>query len=159
MSRLMTATVAAAAVASGIVAPACSSGDGAGPAGTGSPQLAVARTQSVEVDGITVEVTWLEPDAGGVDIDLGGYAPDEHVFLNVVLDTHSGDLNEIDVEQAVELRQGGVTWEPEEWISESDDSHHRAGVLVFPHELEDGAVTLALDLDGKQAELTWQEPP
>ena len=48
---------------------------------------------------------------------------------------------------------------PEAWISLSDDSHHRGGVLVFKRTEADGPVELTLDLGDEEVSLRWESPP
>ena len=87
------------------------------------------------------------------------YSLDDFVLVSVSLDTHSGDLGEIDIEQATSLRQGGQQVSAQTWISTSDDSHHREGVLVFPRRLEDGPVELLLKVGDGEVSLVWEGVP
>ena len=138
---------------------ACSSGGGSRETGDG-PTDAAPVTQSVEVDGVTAEVTWLTAgDVGEVDADLSAYPPDGFVLLDVKLDTHSGDLTSIDFEREAALRQDGSKTRPEKWVSVSDDSHHREGVLVFPRRLEDGPAELTIQMDDDELVLLWEATP
>ena len=118
-------------------------------------------TRSAEAGGVTVEATWLtEATVGAVDADLTAYPPDEYVIIELKLDTHSGDLNEIDLEREAALKQGGTMLEPEAWLSLGDDSHHREGVLVFPLNGESGPADLTLSLsDDEEVALVWESPP
>lgn len=67
-----------------------------------------------------------------------GHPPD-HVGFLVSLDTHSGSLLGNDLVALTELRddRGSATqalgWEPQ-----SEDSHHRSGMLYFPRSLSEG---------------------
>lgn len=145
-----------------VLAMACSSGGDGRPAGTAAPDAASEDlTRSAEAGGVTVEATWLtKTTAGEVDADLTAYPPDEYVLIELKLDTHSGDLNEIDLEREAALKQGGTTLEPETWLSLSDDSHHREGVLVFPLNIESGPADLTLSLsDDEEVALVWESPP
>ena len=138
---------------------ACSSGGGSRETGAG-PTDAAPVTQSVEVDGVTVEVTWLTlGDVVEVDADLSAYPPDRFALLDVKLDTHSGDLMSIDMEQAATLKQGETQLQPEAWMSVSDDSHHREGVLVFPRRLDDGPVELTIQMDDEELVVLWEATP
>lgn len=76
---------------------------------------------------------------GGVEIEvtLGGpraakYETDRYTVFLVAFTTHSGDLSGYDLVVLSELRAGGKTLKAVRWVSISDDSHHRAGALVFP---------------------------
>jgi len=117
-------------------------------------------TQSAEAGGVTVEATWLTADdAGNVDADLSGYPPERFDLFHVKLDTHSGDLSSIDMEQAARLTEGGRAETPDAWLSIDEDSHHREGVLVFAREASEGGVTLSVDIGGQTVTLAWQTQP
>lgn len=134
-----------------LLAAACSS------AGGGEPSASSDLAQKGEAAGITVEATWLMEDAlSGVEADLSRYPLDDFALLTIVLDTHSGDLTDIDMEQATSLRQGEEELRPQAWLSTSDDSHHRAGVLVFPRRLKDGPVELLFAHEEHQMALRWE---
>ena len=122
---------------------------------------AVGLARSAEAGGVTVEATWLtEATVGAVDADLTAYPPGKYVLIELTLDTHSGDLNEIDLQREAALKQDGLTLEPETWLSLSDDSHHREGVLVFPLNGESGPADLTLSLgDDEEVALVWESPP
>jgi hypothetical protein len=149
--------IAAAAVA--LLAAACSSGGGesenesgdTGPAG-------VDLTATAEEGGITVEAEWLL-DLGAADSDLSAYPADEFIAVDITLDTHSGDLGSIDMAESSQLRQGDVTLAPEAWIDVNDDSHHREGILVFPREVEEGAVEIVVNLPDGAVSLRWDGIP
>ena len=139
------------------VALACSSGGGGTGEGASSDD---DRTRVTETDGITVEARWLtEAELADVDVDLKPYSPDAFALLELTLDTHSGDLKEIDLPSAATLRQGPAGEAAEAWVSESDDAHHRSGVLVFPRPSENGPVELALSIAGNAVALLWETPP
>ena len=57
------------------------------------------------------------------------------------------------------LRQGRAEDLPEAWVSRSNDSHHRAGVLVFPRSLGAGPVELAIALGDEGVVLSWDAVP
>jgi len=107
-----------------------------------------------------VEGTWLIDEAlGEVNADLSAYPPDGFVLVEIAFTTHSGDLTEIDMEQASGLKQGDQAAAPVAWISLSDDSHHREGILVFERTEADGPVELGLDLGDEEVSLLWESPP
>jgi hypothetical protein len=143
-----------------LLAAACSNGfsgepDSTGGAG-GGPQL----TSIAEAGGVTVEGTWLtEQDLEGVDADVAAYPVEEFVLVEIQFTTHSGDLGQIDMEKATALRQGEADLRPADWIIVSDDSHHRAGVLVFPRDLERGPVELTIEIGNEQLALRWEAAP
>lgn len=95
----------------------------------------------------------------GLDADVSQYPPDAFVLMELKLDTHSGDLKEIDLPSAATLRQGPAGEAAEAWVSESDDAHHRSGVLVFPRPSQNGPVKLALSIAGEAVVLRWETPP
>ena len=153
----------ASALGAALLAAACSSGGGSElsePDGEGQPAAGEELTRVSETGGVTVEATWLmEGDLSGVDTDLTRYPLEEFVVVEISLDAHSGDLNEIEMERAATLRQGGSELPPEAWVSVSDDSHHRAGVLVFPRNLRDGPVELILTVGDDDVALLWEAAP
>ncbi len=143
-----------------LIAAACSSGDAGNPDPADSPGVPAQLTQSAEAGGITVEATWLTGDnADRVKADLTSYPFTEFVALDIKLDTHSGDLESVNMEQSAGLEQAATASPPQAWVSVNDDSHHREGVLVFRRELKDGPVTLAIDLGGQQVQLLWSTQP
>lgn len=75
--------------------------------------------------GVDVEVTFGGPQAAS-------YASDRYTVFVVAMNTHSVDLSVYDMVQISELRSGGRRLRPLRWVSTSDDSHHRAGLLIFP---------------------------
>lgn len=100
---------------------------------------------------MAVEGTWLTAkELDGLDADVAAFRLDEFVLVKIQFTTHSGDLNRIDMEQAATLRQGEAAEQPTGWISLSDDSHHRAGVLVFSRRLEGGPVELTIALGDEE---------
>ena len=158
----------AAAVGVALLAVACSKGTGPSlpaaqtpvNAGSAQPQAGEELSRTGEAGGVTVEATWLTESAlSEVDADLSRYPLDDFVLLEVKLDTHSGDLNEIDMEREPALRQGGAELSPQAWVSVSDDAHHREGVLVFAREMKDGPLELALGIGDKEVALLWEAAP
>ena len=125
-----------------------------------TPTPGADLTRTSEAGGITVEGTWLtEPELDGLDADLTAYPLDEFVLVEIAFTTHSGDLNKVDMEQAVTLSEGGADIRPEAWVSLSDDSHHRGGVLVFERTETDGPVELTVDLGDEKVALVWEVIP
>ncbi|MDP2673851.1 MAG: hypothetical protein Q8Q00_02980 [Dehalococcoidia bacterium] len=145
-----------------VLAVACGGGRGGGGGDDrATPTPGAALTRSAEAGGITVEGTWLtEPELDGLDADLTAYPLDEFVLVEIAFTTHSGDLNKVDMEQAATLSGDGEDIRPEAWISLSDDSHHREGVLVFERTEAEGPVELTVELgDDEEVALTWESPP
>ena len=142
-----------------LIALACSSG-GSEPGTGDGPAAGEDLTRTSETDGITVEARWLtEAELTDLDADLSQYPLDAFVLLELKLDAHSGDLNEIDLQDGAMLRQGQAEEPPEAWMSESDDSHHREGILVFPRQLETGPVQLVLRIGEEEVVLLWEAAP
>jgi len=136
-----------------LLAVACSGGDGGQTDDEG-------LTQTADADGVTVEGTWLTAGSlGSVDADLTSYPLDEFVLVEVQFTTHSGDLNEIDMERASGLKQGDEAAAPVAWVSLSDDSHHREGILVFQRAGREGPAELTLDLGNDEVALLWEAVP
>lgn len=142
-------------VAVALLAAACSSG-----ADSGGPTGSVGRSQEAEAAGVSVDATWLDPEAAAkAEVDLSAYPSDEFVLLEVGFSTHSGDLNEIDMEKEARLQWGAETLGPERWLSISDDSHHRQGILVFQRREAGGPVKLVIGVKGEELTLTWPSEP
>lgn len=158
MSRLALVAAIAAALAA-LLAAACSGGGGSdGPAGEKDANSGLTRT--AEAGGVTVKATWLTAESlDGVDADLASFPLEEFVLVEIDFTTHSGNLNQIDMEQASSLRQDGADIKPARWISLSDDSHHRAGIQVFPRNLEDGPVELTIEIGDEELALDWEAAP
>ena len=135
-------------------------GGGGGGADRASPTPGADLTRSAKAGGITVEGTWLTaPELDGVEADLTTYPLDEFALVEIAFTTHSGDLNKVDMEQGATLIEDGAEIRPEAWISLSDDSHHRAGVLVFKRAQARGPVELGLNLGDEKVSLLWESPP
>lgn len=82
---------------------------------------------AVEIAVIYVTPKYLR--SGG---EAAKYEPDRYSVFLVSMNTHSVDLSRYDMAQVSELRAGGQTLRALRWVSTSDDSHHRAGALIFP---------------------------
>lgn len=102
-------------VAGGIAgcASAPSTAPGASSLPSAAPTLDVQRNES---GGITVEAAWAGP-AAGADLD-------------VTLDTHSVDLDAVDLADATLRNDRGDVLTPEPWTAPKG-GHHRTGVLSF----------------------------
>jgi len=121
-----------------LAAAACSGGDDEGATQTGGP---IKLIQSDSQGGVQIDVTWVTPDTlGKLDSEKArSYGLDDYVLLEVKFTTHSGDLSRLDLTGLSAIRVGGQEYAPQAWESISDDSHHRAGVLVFVKKAPDGA--------------------
>lgn len=86
-------------------------------------------TQRVEGGNVTVAVTW------------GGSSADP--IFDITLDTHSVDLDRIDLSQLAVLRVDGLEVQPVSWDAPKG-SHHRAGTLTFPATAPDGDALIHL---------------
>ncbi|MEK7247699.1 MAG: hypothetical protein AAB092_04420 [Chloroflexota bacterium] len=158
MSRRFLVLSALGLLVVGLLAAACSSGSDAG--NTGPTDDGADLTRTAEADGITVDATWLtEESAADVDADLSAYPLDRFVAVKIAFTTHSGDLNKIAMEEAATLQTRTETLQPEAWVSLSDDSHHREGVVVFSGGPETGSVELLLELEGGEVSLQWETIP
>ncbi|MCL4368290.1 MAG: hypothetical protein M1337_03865 [Actinobacteria bacterium] len=84
---------------------------------------------------VLVDATILVPGALAQDSSLAPFAsdldPKKELGIALRFTTHSGDLKGIDMVAAGELETPAGARKPVRWVSESDDSHHRAGTLVF----------------------------
>ena len=141
------------------LAVACGGGGGGGD-DRATPTPAADLTRTAEAGGITVDGTWLVAEGlGEVDADLSAYPLDGFVLVEIAFTTHSGDLNKVDMEEASGLKQGGEAATPAAWVSLSDDSHHRGGVLVFERTETDGPVELTVDLGDEKVALVWEVIP
>ncbi len=97
----------------------------AGPAGADS------LTQTSEGGQVTIAATWEGEAAGPV--------------FDVALNTHSVDLDGIDLAQSADLRaDNGVEVKPAAWEAPKG-GHHRSGVLTFPTTTPDGKPLIAKD--------------
>ena len=101
-------------------------GDGDGSAG----DVASGTTQRVEGGNVTVAATW-KGLAGGPVFDIA-------------LDTHSVDLDGIDLLQLAVLRVDGVEVQPVSWDAPKG-GHHREGTLAFPEKSADGRTLIGAD--------------
>ena len=126
--------LAGAATAVGLLVAAC---------GSATPQVAVPAasqnagstaaggsqaTQSNEGGQVTIDVTWSGVGAGPV--------------FQVVMNTHSVDLDAVDLRQLVTLRvDGGAALQPAGWDAPKG-GHHRSGTLTFPASTADGSPTI-----------------
>ena len=156
MRRLATLT----ALVVALLAAACSRGFSGEPDSTGERGEGPQLTSIAEAGGVMVEGTWLtEQDLEGLDADVAAYPMEEFVLVEIQFTTHSGDLGQIDMEQAAALRQGEADERPARWLSLSDDSHHRSGILAFPRNLEDGPVELTIDIGDEELALHWEAAP
>lgn len=127
----------------------------AGP-GTSSPGEAKwKRTDSTGP--VTVEATLLDPGT-----------PTDRIRVEIVLDTHSAELDGYKLESLTMLRTDtGKVVQPLAFESPSGSGHHRKGILVFPGKeaggpLLSGAKTVELlvrDVGGvKERSLRWSLP-
>lgn len=146
--------VAIALVLAVLVSLACSSGGG----GPGASPAATGYARTASAGGVDVKAAWLSADSLAQD-DLGAYPPQDYVFLELKLDTHSGDLSSINLVGSAGLDTARGVLRPEAWVPREDGSHHRDGVLVFRRPDIAGAVTLSLKLESGAVELAWDGLP
>ena len=110
----------------------------------------------------------LTPGALKEDASLGEMAaqfdPATELGFMVVLDTHSGDLSQLDLVALSTLGAPDGDHQAVRWVTESDSGHHRSGMLVFDRGGLDlsapGALTLTVrDVAGVPSRtLTWRLP-
>lgn len=107
----------------GLVA-GCSSGVVAGGQGAGTKTNASASptaslVQSSEGGSVTIQLTWLNQQKTAVVFDVS-------------MDTHSVDLDRIDLGKLATLKDdGGTTYQATSWNAPAG-GHHRSGTLTFP---------------------------
>lgn len=97
----------------------CAAGPSTVPAsGTAMPSLSGAApgTQRDEGGAVTVEAAWAGPEAGAM--------------FDVTLETHSVDLDALDLSDATLRNDRGDTLAAEPWAA-AKGGHHREGTLVF----------------------------
>jgi hypothetical protein len=105
-----------------VLSAACSSP--AQPASSGS----AATTQTSDAGQVTIAVTWAGPSGGAV--------------FEVVMDTHSVDLDGVDLGQLAVLRTDqSREVRPVGWEAPTG-GHHRRGTLSFPTTAPDGSPLL-----------------
>ena len=103
-------------VALAVALSACSpSVGGSSPVGTGSNQTS-GSIQTSEGGQVTAMVRWAGPSAGAV--------------FDVKLDTHSIDLDALDLANAVLRNDRGDTMTARQWAA-AMGGHHREGTLTF----------------------------
>jgi len=104
------------------------------PAAAAPAPAAYTRTHSG--GGVEVKATYAPPEYFAAANDARGaqrFKPGEQIVFLLTFDTHSGDLTRYDVMRNIRLRTGpGQEYAPIRWEPISDDSHHRAGALIFP---------------------------
>ena len=143
-----------------LVVPLAAACGGGGGADRAAPTAGADLTRTAEAGGITVDGTWLTAEGlGEVDADLSAYPLDGFVLIEIAFTTHSGDLSKVDMEQAAALSEDGADTRPEAWISLSDDSHHRAGVLAFKRTQAEGSAKVTLALGDNEVALVWEVIP
>ena len=86
------------------------------PAVSGSSELAASATQTSEGGQVTVVATWIGPAAGAL--------------IDIALDTHSVDLDALDLADATLRNDRGETLTARPWAAPKG-GHHREGALTF----------------------------
>lgn len=142
--QTQTAPATAAAGNTGVPSGEASPSNGEG-SGNPSPNPLVAQDQGE--GGVKVMGALLTPEAVRQDASLaepaGQLDPDKEIGVLITFETHSGDLSTLDLTALSTLRSPAGDHKAVRWISESDSSHHRSGVLVFERD------DLDLGADGK----------
>ena len=88
----------------------------AGPVASGSPESADPATQRNEGGQVTAVATWTGPAVG--------------VVFDITLDTHSIDLDQLDLVDATVRNDRGETLTARPWAAPAG-GHHREGILTF----------------------------
>ena len=148
---------------------ACGSQGGASSRDRGTTPPAGASAGLTQKDGgeggVTVTATWATQEHLKADGKLakaaGRYDPASYVIFHLALDTHSGDLGRYNLAQLASLQASGAGPQASEaWVSLSNDSHHREGLLIFPKLAGAREVELSLkDLAGiPLRQFRWSVP-
>jgi hypothetical protein len=95
---------------------ACSGAGGTPSPATAAPSTPVGVTETNEAGMVTVEATWSGPASGAT--------------FDVKLDTHSVDLDAVDLSNAVLRNDRGESLVPKPWVAPKG-GHHREGNLSF----------------------------
>lgn len=86
--------------------------------------------------GVSIEVTFMAPayfQAFSNPSEAQKYELQKYLVFRISLDTHSIDLSKYDMRKITFLRDDkGYLYSAVLWIPQSDDSHHRAGIITFP---------------------------
>ena len=133
-------TLAAVILPLTLLISACSSASSAASAPASSPSEPASpasdSTRTSEGGQVTAVVDWTGPDAGAV--------------FEVTLDTHSVDLDALDLSDAVLRNDRGETLSAQPWAAPKG-GHHREGALTFEGDAApffDGATWVELVLTG-----------
>jgi hypothetical protein len=120
------------AVTLGLVLAACSApGPGAKAGNPSSAAPTSTATRTNEAGSVTLKVTWPGPSAG--------------LSFAVAMDTHSVDLDGVDLGQSAVLRNDrGIEVKPSAW-EVPKGGHHRSGTLTFPDKGPDGVPVIGPD--------------
>lgn len=118
--------------------------------------------------GVTAEATLLTPEyfkSIGKQAEASRYDFGRYIIFKLSLDTHSVDLSAYKPEISTILRNNtGNQLQAIQWLPESNDSHHRSGVLMFSRDgaglLEAKYIELVVkDVAGiKERVLRWNTP-
>ncbi len=130
------AVVAACSAPGGRAAATPTPGGSALPSTVDAQATPRAATQSNEGGGVTVVVTWSGKSSG--------------LTIDVALDTHSVDLDVLDLKDAVLRNDRGETVSAKGWDA-AKGGHHRSGALTLagdPDRFLDGARWIELSLPG-----------
>ena len=142
-------TLAALVLPVAVLISACSGASPTAPEPASSPGgSAIATTRTSEGGQVTVVVDWAGPDDGAV--------------FDVALDTHSVDLDALDLSDAVLRNDRGETLAAQPWTAPKG-GHHREGALAFEGDAQAffaGAVWIELVVSGvgdlPERSLRWE---
>lgn len=147
--RLLTLAILLAATAAACGSSVSSAGAAVGPASSASPTTSAgSSTQRSEGGQVTVEATWAGLSVGA--------------SFDVKLDTHSVDLDALDLSNAILRNNRGESLSAVPWTAPKG-GHHREGTLTFPGSVAmffAGATSIDLVLAGvgdlPERTLHWQ---
>lgn len=129
------------------------------PTPAGTPAQAASNSPLTQRDqgegAVEIEVTLVLPGSP----DAAKYGADTQTVFLVTMNTHSIDLTGYDLVKISELVAAGQTFKPTRWTSTSDDSHHRAGALLFPKVGRATALELRIKTIGGVAVRTFRWTP
>lgn len=123
-------------------------------------------TRTDGLDGVDFTVVFVNPllDAGATDHPLRDEGQD-HLLFEVSMDTHSGDLTDLDWEDRIILRTDDADEIDDlDWVWERESDHHPKGYVRIPKTSVDGnpiissktdEIVLEIEMDDGAAKFEW----
>jgi hypothetical protein len=121
-----------------LAAAACSSGGGSTSGSPGDQD----STRTASAGGIDVQASWRTQEAVSQDFDVTDYPADRFLYLEVDLDTHSGDLKSIELPASVNCARVRAV-QTAACCPGNDEAHHQG--LLSGQDFEQVALSV-LDL-------------